>query len=97
MRCSSSRLARATPALAVPVCSPASSFATSRRQFARRSVSFLPPTQIRAFSQSVSRRLTDEDGKFDPQSIERESDEVDVCIVGGGMCLQCPAFESSPS
>jgi electron-transferring-flavoprotein dehydrogenase len=89
MRCSSSRLARASPPLIVPVCSPATSFATSRRQIARRSVPFLLPTQTRAFSQSVTRRLADEDGTFDPQSIERESDEVDVCIVGGGMCLQC--------
>ena len=24
------------------------------------------------------------DREFDPRSIERESDEVDVCIVGGG-------------
>lgn len=25
------------------------------------------------------------DEAFDPNSIEREGDEVDVCIVGGGM------------
>ena len=42
-------------------------------------------SQIRAFSQSSSRMFTDEDGNFDPTQVERESDEVDVCIVGGGM------------
>jgi electron-transferring-flavoprotein dehydrogenase len=34
---------------------------------------------IRTFALSTSRR---ED--FNPRTIERESDEVDVCIVGGG-------------
>jgi len=28
--------------------------------------------------------MPDAEDSFDPKSIERESDEVDVCIVGGG-------------
>jgi electron-transferring-flavoprotein dehydrogenase len=52
---------------------------------ARRTTPFTT-LQTRAFSQSVTRRFTDENGNFDPRSIDRESDEVDVCIVGGGMC-----------
>ncbi|KAH2537738.1 hypothetical protein KXW97_006053 [Aspergillus fumigatus] len=40
--------------------------------------------QTRAFSQSLSTRLADEHDQFDPRQVERESDEVDVCIVGGG-------------
>jgi hypothetical protein len=32
----------------------------------------------------VPRRLADVNDDFDPKSIDRESDEVDVCIVGGG-------------
>lgn len=41
--------------------------------------------QRRAFSSSLQRRYADvEDEGFDPASVERESDEVDVCIVGGG-------------
>ncbi|OJJ51470.1 hypothetical protein ASPZODRAFT_127544 [Penicilliopsis zonata CBS 506.65] len=40
--------------------------------------------QARPFSQSLSRNLTDENGNFDPRQLDRESDEVDVCIVGGG-------------
>lgn len=40
--------------------------------------------QTRAFSRSLRKRFADEDGNFDPRQIERESDEVDVCIVGGG-------------
>jgi hypothetical protein len=37
-------------------------------------------TYPRTFHTSSKRRQAD----FDPRSIERESDEVDVCIVGGG-------------
>ena len=37
----------------------------------------------RAFSATRPRRSGD-DESFDPASIERESDQVDVCIVGGG-------------
>ena len=46
-------------------------------------------TQIRHFS--AAPRMLNADVKeavaeaFDPSTIERESDEVDVCIVGGGM------------
>ncbi|GAO14703.1 hypothetical protein UVI_02028830 [Ustilaginoidea virens] len=47
----------------------------------RSSAAFRPPplagTTARAFSAG-------HDGSFDPASVERESDEVDVCIVGGG-------------
>lgn len=32
----------------------------------------------------MSPRFTDENGTFDPRSLDRESDQVDVCIVGGG-------------
>ncbi|MCJ1473806.1 hypothetical protein MMC13_002457 [Lambiella insularis] len=37
-----------------------------------------------AFSTTPSRKLADIDGSFDPRQQDRESDEVDVCIVGGG-------------
>jgi electron-transferring-flavoprotein dehydrogenase len=40
------------------------------------------PIATRAFS--TTSRLRDDDHDFDPASVERESDEVDVCIVGGG-------------
>lgn len=40
----------------------------------------------RAFSISTPRRFADvSEEAFDPRSIERESDQVDVCIVGGGI------------
>lgn len=45
------------------------------------------PIQQRAFSISVPRRFADVDDNFDPKSIEREGDEVDVCIVGGGKLI----------
>jgi electron-transferring-flavoprotein dehydrogenase len=40
--------------------------------------------QRRSISSSISRRYADIDDSFDPSTVERESDEVDVCIVGGG-------------
>ncbi|CAK7224223.1 hypothetical protein SCUCBS95973_005443 [Sporothrix curviconia] len=46
-----------------------------------------PSTQTRFFSESRRRRMADvveDEDSFDPQSIERESDMVDVCIIGGG-------------
>jgi len=47
----------------------------------------LPRYGQRAFSTSIARRSAEAEEEFDPNSIERESDEVDVCIVGGGMLL----------
>lgn len=40
--------------------------------------------QRRALSSSLRHRSPDTDESFDPASIERESDQVDVCIVGAG-------------
>ncbi|KAF2111738.1 electron transfer flavo protein-ubiquinone oxidoreductase-like protein [Lophiotrema nucula] len=40
--------------------------------------------QRRAFSATSRSRFADVDETFDPRQQERESDEVDVCIVGGG-------------
>lgn len=40
--------------------------------------------QRRAFSNTARLRFATASGTFDPKSIERESDQVDVCIVGGG-------------
>ncbi|KAF2016151.1 hypothetical protein BU24DRAFT_450740 [Aaosphaeria arxii CBS 175.79] len=40
--------------------------------------------QRRTISSTARRRLADVDDAFDPRQQERESDEVDVCIVGGG-------------
>jgi electron-transferring-flavoprotein dehydrogenase len=41
-------------------------------------------TARRPLSTTSARFYADVDDAFDPASIERESDEVDVCIVGGG-------------
>ncbi|KAF2191215.1 electron transfer flavo protein-ubiquinone oxidoreductase-like protein [Zopfia rhizophila CBS 207.26] len=40
--------------------------------------------QRRAFSFATHTRFADVDDTFDPRQQDRESDEVDVCIVGGG-------------
>jgi electron-transferring-flavoprotein dehydrogenase len=42
----------------------------------------IQPGLSRDFSQSARRRNAEE--ALDPNQVERESDEVDVCIVGGG-------------
>ena len=44
----------------------------------------LPSACTRAFSTGRVLQMADAEESFDPNSIERESDEVDVCIVGGG-------------
>lgn len=44
----------------------------------------LPSACARAFGTGRVLRMADTEESFDPNSIERESDEVDVCIVGGG-------------
>ncbi|KAI9373733.1 hypothetical protein BJX61DRAFT_369620 [Aspergillus egyptiacus] len=61
-----------------------STITASGKRTSIRCTALSTPSQTRAFSQSVSRKLTDENGHFDPRQVERESDEVDVCIVGGG-------------
>ncbi|ROV95494.1 hypothetical protein VPNG_08896 [Cytospora leucostoma] len=40
--------------------------------------------QTRLFSVSARRCMATPDDSFDPATIDRESDQVDVCIVGGG-------------
>ena len=40
--------------------------------------------QRRSISSSLRHRYADVEESFDPASVDRESDEVDVCIVGGG-------------
>lgn len=42
------------------------------------------PAIRRPLSTTTARRAAEDEDAFDPQTIERESDEVDVCIVGGG-------------
>ncbi|RMJ25742.1 electron transfer flavoprotein-ubiquinone oxidoreductase [Aspergillus sp. HF37] len=88
LRPSSSRIpsaTRALPTISRPVRGSAGLFAASGRREARYSaLSSRTHNQIRSFSQSSVRKLTDENGMFDPRQMDRESDEVDVCIVGGG-------------
>lgn len=40
--------------------------------------------QRRSISSSLKHRYADVDESFEPASVDRESDEVDICIVGGG-------------
>ncbi len=45
------------------------------------------PVKPRAFSTSLPRRFAAATEAFDPSSIDRESDQVDVCIIGGGKLI----------
>ncbi|KNG81481.1 hypothetical protein ANOM_010498 [Aspergillus nomiae NRRL 13137] len=88
LRPAASRFSRASfSSAAAPLRSSRSSVLASGRRTTRQAALFTPSRtlgQFRCFSQSLSNKLTDEDGHFDPRQVERESDEVDVCIVGGG-------------
>ncbi|KAF4992212.1 hypothetical protein FGRMN_7343 [Fusarium graminum] len=64
-----------------PATIPARSSISTRTTAAAWSITRVPIT-TRAFS--TTSRLRHDDHDFDPASVERESDEVDVCIVGGG-------------
>ncbi|KAK3682501.1 hypothetical protein B0T22DRAFT_385988 [Podospora appendiculata] len=70
---------------AAPISTSSSSCRPQLRPEARRQPhpSVVPSTP-RTFSTTRPRRFASADESFDPASIERESDEVDVCIVGGG-------------
>ena len=50
-------------------------------------------TVRRTLSTTPRRCLADIDDSFDPREQERESDDVDVCIVGGGMSSCNPPWE----
>ncbi|EYE98250.1 electron-transferring-flavoprotein dehydrogenase [Aspergillus ruber CBS 135680] len=83
----SSRIIRASSSfstIARPALAPKSNTSLASRRSIRHTALLQGQHQIRAFSQSISRKITDEEGHFDPRQVERESDEVDVCIVGGG-------------
>ncbi|RAH67778.1 electron-transferring-flavoprotein dehydrogenase [Aspergillus aculeatinus CBS 121060] len=86
LRPSSLRLPKASASLSSLATSARPSNRSSPASYRKaiRPRSLFTPIQTRAFSQSVTRRLTDADGNFDPRQLDRESDEVDVCIVGGG-------------
>jgi electron-transferring-flavoprotein dehydrogenase len=67
---------------------PAQSFAFAASRTHTRSELYRPVVRVagqrRAFSSTTRARLATEDDSFDPKSVEREVDEVDVLIVGGG-------------
>ncbi|MCJ1281657.1 hypothetical protein MMC26_000978, partial [Xylographa opegraphella] len=60
-------------------------FAPARRRclYDRRSP-FSPTITRHTFSTTSQQKFADVDETFDPRQQDRESDEVDVCIVGGG-------------
>ena len=60
-------------------------FAPARRRCLYDRVrSFNPAITRLAFSTTSMQKFADVDETFDPRQQDRESDEVDVCIVGGG-------------
>ncbi|KAL8899575.1 MAG: hypothetical protein Q9207_006124 [Kuettlingeria erythrocarpa] len=66
-------------------CRPHSWFAPARRRLLFQSGRRHPLSlATRSFSTSNFSQFADVDNTFDPRQQDRESDEVDVCIVGGG-------------
>ncbi|KAI0813022.1 hypothetical protein GGR55DRAFT_638819 [Xylaria sp. FL0064] len=64
-----------------------SSSITSRSRPTRQAATVVVSTtrpSVRAFTTTRPRSFASVEESFDPASIERESDEVDVCIIGGG-------------
>ena len=62
-------------------------FAPARRRYIYERKRLLVPPYNRCFSTTHRRRLASvEERAIDPRQLDRESDEVDVCIVGGGVC-----------
>jgi len=80
------RCLAATPAPTLPAATSTSGASRPRRQHARPSSSRISVAAVsrRAISTTAPRLNADAEESFDPQTVERESDEVDVCIVGGG-------------
>lgn len=58
--------------------------ARRRRATRREFISSHAVSHTRSFATTLSRKSGEERDTFDPAHIERECDEVDVCIVGGG-------------
>lgn len=57
---------------------------TRRRRLLQQSRHDCPLIRRKTFSTTPRQGLADVDDSFDPLQQDRESDEVDVCIVGGG-------------
>ncbi|KAI8950318.1 hypothetical protein F4801DRAFT_549200 [Xylaria longipes] len=69
-----------------PVCkaSYSSSVASRSRTRCPAAVVSIPRHSMRAFTTTRPRYFASVEEGFDPKSVGRESDEVDVCIIGGG-------------
>ena len=52
-----------------------------------------PLTQRKNFSATALHSHADVEDVSDPRQQDRESDEVDVCIVGGGTCHGIATFD----
>ncbi|PTB68970.1 hypothetical protein BBK36DRAFT_1166841 [Trichoderma citrinoviride] len=85
-----SRCALRTTARTIPRCRPARFLgpvaATRIAKGALRVAATGMPNAaaVRSFSTAMRLRMAAEEESFDPATIERESDEVDVCIIGAG-------------
>ncbi|KAH7376379.1 electron transfer flavoprotein-ubiquinone oxidoreductase [Plectosphaerella cucumerina] len=76
-------VARWRPARAVRPCLATATRPTTGLALPRCAVAVSAPLRTFATTRAVRSAETEEES-FDPASIERESDEVDVCIIGGG-------------
>ncbi|EGD95033.1 electron transfer flavoprotein-ubiquinone oxidoreductase [Trichophyton tonsurans CBS 112818] len=101
--CAAPAWKRATPNRAVAAAAGLSQYSTSapvRRRAVQRCIAGqktglarFSGQQQRSFSHAPVRREEEQESRFRPEDIQRESDEVDVCIVGGGPAGLCAAIQ----
>ena len=66
-----------------------SHFPPARRRYLLQGSRVHPTcTNQRALTTASVQKFADVDSSFDPRQQDRESDEVDVCIVGGGTSIK---------
>ncbi|DAA78276.1 TPA_exp: Electron transfer flavoprotein-ubiquinone oxidoreductase, mitochondrial [Trichophyton benhamiae CBS 112371] len=101
--CAAPAWRRATPSRAAAAVGGLSQYSTSapvRRRAVQRCIAGqktglarFSGQQQRSFSHAPVRRDEEQESRFRPEDIQRESDEVDVCIVGGGPAGLCAAIQ----
>lgn len=86
------RLTTSTGLLQIPKRARSHFPPARRRRLLQQWMPNAPLTQRKAFSTTALRSRADAKDVFDPRQQDRESDEVDVCIVGGGTFHETATF-----
>ena len=87
------RLTTSTGLLQIPKRARSHFPPARRRCLLQQCMSNVPLTQRKSFSATALRPRAEAKEVFDPRQQDRESDEVDVCIVGGGTFHETATFD----